>query len=350
MRKQFLILCSLVLVGCLVLLLTSRHTKKPELPRPMKAMINPSNQGGTPKSLQNSVKIDHQSVRVPPVQATTNIIYVETSPGKSNAINAYLLSQWQAPIEFYGKVVDENSNPVADANIHFSWQEIPAEDAMRTLDTKSDSDGLFSLQHARGWTLDVSVGKAGYYTSQRDNSSFRYGSLGGGKFHPDSRNPVIFHLLKKGAGVSLIQKDFPPGMGQIWQLHHDGTPIELDLLNGSQNVNGSGQLKLELWRDLSNPNAKQFDWKLQISTLGGGLIPTDEEFAFQAPKNGYQPSIVINMPATNQDWLGELRTKYYIHLPNGDYGRIDLYFLPYNGVFTVHSAINPTGSRNLEPK
>jgi hypothetical protein len=65
---------------------------------------------------------------------------------------------------------------------------------------------------------------------------------------------------------------------------------------------------------------------------------------------GYQPSIVIDMPATNQDWLGELRTKYYIQLPNGNYGRFDFYLLPRNGVFTVHSTINPTGSRNLEPQ
>ena len=148
----------------------------------------------------------------------------------------------------------------------------------------------------------------------------------------------------------MIEKDFPPGIGQIWQLHHDGTPIELDLLNGSQNVTGGGQLKLEFWRDLSNPNAKRFDWKLQISAVGGGLIPADEEFAFTAPETGYQPSIVIDMPATNQVWLGELRSRYYIQLPNGNYGRFDFYLLAGNGAFTVKSWVNPSGSRNLEPQ
>jgi len=162
---------------------------------------------------------------------------------------------------------------------------------------------------------------------------------------------VVFHLLKKQQGEHLIEKDFPPGIGQIWQLHHDGTPIELDLINGSQNVAGNGQLKLEFWRDISNLNKQPFDWKLQLSMLGGGgLVPTDKEFAFQAPETGYQPSIIIDMPATNQVWLGELRTKYYLQLPNGNYGRIDFYLLPRNGVFTVHSAINPSGSRNLEPR
>jgi len=53
---------------------------------------------------------------------------------------------------------------------------------------------------------------------------------------------------------------------------------------------------------------------------------------------------------TNQNWQGEVRSKYYIQLPDGKYGRIDFYFLPYNGVFTVYSAINPDGSQSLEPK
>ena len=140
-------------------------------------------------------------------------------------------------------------------------------------------------------------------------------------------NPVVFHLRKKGLGAELIQKDFPPGMGQYWQLHHDGTPIELDLLSGSQTVAGNGQLKLELWRDVSNMKRQPFDWKLQLSIPNGGLIETNEELAFQAPKSGYQPSIVIDMPATNQNWQAEIRNKYYIQLPDGNYGRIDFYLL-----------------------
>jgi hypothetical protein len=54
------------------------------------------------------------------------------------------------------------------------------------------------------------------------------------------------------------------------------------------------------------------------------------------------------MPATNQNWQGEVRSTYYIQLPDGKYGWIDFYLLPRNGVFEVQSAINPTGSLNLE--
>jgi hypothetical protein len=155
-------------------------------------------------------------------------------------------------------------------------------------------------------------------------------------------------MLKLRGSEPLIKTSYPVGIGQITQLYHDGTPVELDLLKGTQVPSGTGQLKLEFWRDISNKNARTFDWKLQLSVPQGGLAETCEEFAFQAPENGYQPSIVIDMPATNQNWRSEVRSKYYIRLPDGKYGRTDFYLLPYNGVFTVQSFINPSGSRNLE--
>ena len=71
---------------------------------------------------------------------------------------------------------------------------------------------------------------------------------------------------------------------------------------------------------------------------------------FKLRKAGYQPPVVIDMSTTNENWQGEVRSKYDIRLLDGKYGRIDFHFLPYNGAFTVQSAINPSGSRNLEPQ
>jgi uncharacterized repeat protein (TIGR03803 family) len=265
----------------------------------------------------------------------------------SNTINPIISNLWQKPIDFYGKIEDEGSNPIAGANVQFQWDDLTARDFTRTAVAKSDAEGLFSLVGKRGATLSVSVSKEGYYTPHDGQGSFRY-AMGNPDFSPDPQNPVIFHLHKKGQGVSLIQTKFPPGM-RIAQLHHDGTPVTLDLFNGTQVSEGSGQLELQLWRDISDRNVRKFDWKLQLSILGGGLVPTDEEFAFEAPQGGYQPSIVISMPATNQDWNDSFTARYYIQLPNGDYGRFDLNLSAYNGAFRAQSAINPTGSQNLEP-
>jgi hypothetical protein len=284
--------------------------------------------------------------------ATKNVVS-QAAPNTTHAATEeqrqQFIKNWQASIDFYGKVVDENTNPVEGASVHFEWDESPMTDVPKTFSTKSDMAGLFSLEGQHGRVLDVSVAKEGYYSSKKDKAGFIY-ALTDNSFSPSIFNPVIFHLHKKGLGESLIGETFPPGIGQIWQLHHDGTPIELDLLNGSQNVTGGGQLKLEFWRDISHINVQPFDWKLQLSITGGGFIGTDEEFAFQAPASGYQSPVVIDMPSTNQNWLGELRTKYYFQMPDGKYGRIDLYLLPRNGAFIIQSVINPSSSRNLEPQ
>lgn len=280
----------------------------------------------------------------PPVAGIHHLTAAE-----SNAVNQRVLTLWQAPIEFYGKVVDENSNPVAGATINFHWVESPSEDGNRTTNTESNAEGLFSLRGARGPDLAVLAGKEGYFSSrEKDHPAFKYGLFANTNFSPDSQNPVVFHLHKKGKEEPSIKKGFPPGMGQIWQLRHDGLPVELDLLKGTKVPAGNGQLKLELWRDVSDLKAARFDWKLQLSISNGGLVGTDEEFAFHAPERGYQPSIAIDMPATNKNWKGEIQNKYYVQLPGGKCGTIDLYLLPYNGVFRVRSAINPSGSRNLE--
>jgi len=309
-------------------------------------VATPTHQPSVSQSVQPNIA---ENLPNPSTSATATLPTVpHTSIETSNERRKQLMAARQTPIEFYGKVVDENTNPVAGASIQFGWMETPAKDGERKATAKSDSDGLFSLQGERGPTLEVLVSKAGYYNSKKDRTGFTYGDSAPEKHSPSMLNPVIFHLRKKGKGESLITTDFP-GFARIAQLHHDGTPVELDLLKGEKVPAGNGQLTLEFWRDISNMNIQPFNWKFQLSALGGGLIEANEEFAFEAPEKGYQPSIVIDMPATNQDWQGEIRSKYYIQLPDGKYGRIDFYLLPRNGVFEVQSVINSSGAHNLEP-
>lgn len=340
MRKSIWITCVVVLAVCLLLLFKATQHQKTALPEQGEALTNQPTQPEPPKAVENR---QVPNTLQPP--SATPIVQVLAT---TNSVGAKRLALWQAPIEFYGKVVDENSNAVAGAQVTFHWTEIPTELGNRTSTTSSDAGGLFSLHGQRGPDLIVTVSKEGYYVPHRGQWGFHY-ALSSDIFSPDPQNPVVFKLHKKGNGESLITSSFPVGVGAIAQLHHDGTPVELDLFKGAEVPAGGGQLKLEFWRAITNRNANIFDWKCQLTVPGGGLVETLEEFAFLAPESGYQPSIVIDMPATNQVWQGEIRSKYYMQLPDGKCGRIDFYFSPFNGVFTVQSAINPTGSRNLEP-
>lgn len=342
MKIRVLLFCITVLAICVWLLLHRPMQQERTIPRDHASQTNQQ----TPSHASQPLSLQKQGIASNSVN--TNGAFTKNPPWPTaQAFSKQALAAWHTPIAFYGKVIDQNSNPIEGASVQFQWSGQP--DKMSKAATASDAKGLFSLEGKEGRILDVSVSKDGYYNSRRDKTGFLY-ALGPDIYSPDPSNPVIFHLHKKGKGQPLIEQQFPPGIGQIWQLHHDGKPISLDLLNGSQNTSGSGQMKLEFWRDISDLHKQPFDWKLQLSVAGGGILQTDEEFPFEAPENGYQHSVVIDMPATNQNWIGDLRTKFYLQMPNGNYGRIDFYILPYNGVFTVKSWVNPTGSRNLEPQ
>ncbi len=143
MRKRIWILCVLV-IAAIFLLLWLRHAAKRETPVQAEAMLanqQPTNQPEHPKVVEH-----HQITNVSPILSLpASASPLARAVSKTNLIEAQLLAAWQAPIDFYGKVIDENSNVVAGVNIHFRWSEIPAEDGMRTADTQSDAEGLFSL-------------------------------------------------------------------------------------------------------------------------------------------------------------------------------------------------------------
>lgn len=186
MRKRIWIPLVFVLVVCLLLLFLSKQrqsvispalnamqTKQQSVSQPTPPTKVAATQNPTPKPSPNFMKAIRREMG-------------------TNEMRQQLLAEWQGSIEFYGKVVDENSNPVAGAQISFHWVEVPDETGNRTAMTESDTEGLFSLRGQRGLNLGVSVSKESYYSSRRDNDSFNYGSLRGESFSPIRRTRSFF--------------------------------------------------------------------------------------------------------------------------------------------------------------
>jgi hypothetical protein len=255
------------------------------------------------------------------------------------------LNEWRTPIEFYGKVVDEAENPVAGAQVAFSCNDVSLSGTSK-YQAVSDGQGLFSITGITGKLLTAYVSKEGYYSSGQDNNSFYYAGQNE-NFVPDANNPVVFHLRKKGGAEPLIATGFPGG-AKIVQLRRDGSTVEIDLIKGAIVPIGSGQLKLEFLGDPIEKGKRTFDWKCRLSVEGGGLIQTDDEFDFKAPEKGYEPTCEIEMLSGDEKWQTETKRKFFIKLPSGKFGRIEFYLLARNGVYTIQSFINPSGSRNLE--
>jgi hypothetical protein len=256
---------------------------------------------------------------------------------------AQFLATWQAPIEFYGKVVDENSNAVAGATVSFHWVEVLDETGNRTSTTESDAEGLFSLHGARGPSLSVSVSKEGYYPRR---GGAQYGVLANSDFSPDPQNPVIFLLRKKGKPESLI------ALSRSYRIPRDGTPVSIDLVTGATATGESGNFVVRCWTDDQGKRSGQkYDWHCLITVPGGGMVPTDEEFPFLAPENGYVLTNEIAMPADRTNWTSQVDLKFYFRLADGRYGRMKFSMIAGGQHFCmIDSILNPSGSQNLEPQ
>jgi hypothetical protein len=78
-------------------------------------------------------------------------------------------NEWKVPINFYGKVVDEEGVPVSDAKILFGWNNLYGSPEKSV---KSAYDGSFSLEREEGKVLEVKVTKEGYYSSKSNPPHF----------------------------------------------------------------------------------------------------------------------------------------------------------------------------------
>ena len=263
---------------------------------------------------------------------------------KTNPTAGLRLALWQAPIDFYGKVVDENGNAVEGASVGFGWMELPIETGNRTASTKSDAAGLFSLRGQRGPNLSVSVSKEGYYAAHRGQMSFNY-ALGNEDFKADPQNPIVFNFRKKGLGQPLLS------LKRNYAVPRDGTPVSIDLVTGATAHGQNGNLVIQCWtQDQGKKPGEKYDWRCTVTVPGGGEVPTSDEFAFQAPEGGYMPSTEVQMIAGQPDWKDDVDLKFYFRLADGRYGRMTFSIIAGGQHFCIiDSVLNPSGSSNLEP-
>jgi hypothetical protein len=267
------------------------------------------------------------------------------TPEGSNAFQQRVLAHWQRPIDFYGKVVDENTNPVEGASISFAWSETPTEEGEQRTNTQTDAEGLFSLQGKYGPSLEVWVSKQGYYSSHNGQWGFSY-AHSNEKYAPDSLNPVIFLLHKKGQGTELITSDNGMRPNVAIRIPKDNTSMRMDFFQ--KQASATGQLEISQskppWQGATN-------WSFRLSIPDGGLVENQDEFQFEAPEVGYQPTVEYDFTKSETNWTTQVTKQFYIAFGQPrKYGWLRFESnLAQETVFVTY-AINPTGSQNLEPQ
>jgi Carboxypeptidase regulatory-like domain len=253
--------------------------------------------------------------------------------------------EWKMPINFYGKVVDENGKPIQGAAVRFQWTDMSETGTTEKI-TQTDEQGMFSLTNEKGKRLLVFVSSAGYHAVNRGRASFEYAAFFEPNYiEPDSNDPVIFRMIKKGASEPLIQR------GPILlRARNDGTSTNLDLTTARSTASGSGNLAVRISKGPSINN--RFDWIATVEGLGGaGLIHSTDEFMLMAPADGYQRKLTFAQKARDEQYQAQMQTRFYVKTGDGKYARVEMRIIPeYNETAALDLTVylNPSGSRNLE--
>jgi hypothetical protein len=339
MRKQIWIPCVLALAVCLLFLLWPKRQKE-TLP-PAENVTTTNGAGQIPQTVAAEHHQRSNPAQVPASMPTNNEL--AESIAKTNPYAGRVIEAWQVPIEFYGKVVDENSNPVAQAQISFHWMEAPDKGGSRSSNETSDAEGLFSLHDAKGPSLSVNVSKDGYYTSRAASNGFTYLN---GLFQPDSQNPVVFVLRQKRQGAQLLTSENGPRQSLAIRVPKDDTPVRVDLFQ--KQVSQSGQLEISQ----NKPSSSQIatNWSFRLSIPSGGFVENYDEFQFEAPDTNYSSTVNYEITKGGTNWATHVTKQFYILVgqpPRYGWLRFES-DLAQQTVFITY-AINLSGSRNLEP-
>lgn len=259
------------------------------------------------------------------------------------------------PINFWGKVVDEDENPVQGAIIRFGATDNYYESGSKYR-AASDENGLFSIENIKGMALSVRVEKEGYYSPHETTAgSYSYYAPESSKHSiPTKKSPAVFILKKKGEAEPLVK--YTKGS----KIPNSGSSVGFDLKQGTVVplakadliVSGYPNHKPTYQGKKDYPYPWGYEWAYQLKVAGGGLIEKEGgKYAFVAPENGYQETFKFDMPQSehDEDWKSKDKRTFYIRLANGNYAEINFRYVPGGDRFMVVNGLyNPSGSRNLE--
>lgn len=261
------------------------------------------------------------------------------------------IEQKNSPINFYGKVVDQDGNPVSGVTVNVKVRQWYVR-SLATFDTdahiipikkETDLSGRLEIHGMEGDVFDVeSIQKPGYVLSPKTPNGF-------GPSSGSLENPVIIKMWKMGEKAQLVDGS------KFWGIIPDGRIYTLDLIQGTkvESATAVGDLRVIVNRPSGVSRQDRYDWSFQITPIDGGIIETEDEFMYQAPQDGYTPEYKLQLAASDTKWTYRVKKSFFVKTRGGqNYGRINVeVFAHYqnDGVFSVDYAVNPHGSRNLQP-
>lgn len=289
----------------------------------------------------------------------------------------YQVAMGQLPdIVFYGRVIDQNNQPVVGASIWHSGENAYLSSGDGKGLAQTDEEGYFMLDTSGAALALGSIkhpeidGVVYYRLNKPDSPKARYSTTVRFLSHSKSDRALSYNDYSVKDKAYVIQ---------VWRLDkYEGTIAGYSSLHITSDSKvhslmfDSGRNTIKLTDDKNKAqfnisctrphmvnNQDYGDWSLKLTPVNGVIVEANDPYLNHAPEFGYQTSIQVNMSKEAENYSHQLKNKrYYFAVNNSNkyYGSLNAHYEPFYGpdkevcIVRFNHKINPTGSRNLELK
>jgi hypothetical protein len=257
-----------------------------------------------------------------------------------------------APIAFYGRVVDQDGKPLEGVAIDFYVTAIPTIPVLWGPDERTkgscvtNQNGLFSVEGKRGVSFGVtSLRKTGYRESgYYEQGHARYEPYGSERHLPDQDKSVDFMLIRED--LPKAQEAYDKRLKLNWNA--ETTTVDLGPVIGKLEFTAS-----RTGRD-ANDTMKKFEWEVKMRAIGFTLTKLEDKNERMAPLAGYTSNGQIRFSPDKKTWKLRTEESYAIRTDSGTYGIMNLSVYGdgddggMSGSVTVY--LNKSGARNIDHK
>jgi len=280
-------------------------------------------------------------------------------------------------ITFYGRVIDQNSQPVIGARINYTGTNaylsegggrgrvITDDEGYFEIDTSGASLVIGGVSHNEIDKVLNSRKKDGTETSKTGVIRFlshkdNQGNYPNWRNHTKKETAYIIHAWRlgkyEGAKKGNLAIDFTYLDGRQYTVDLTANKYNKQVKEGSH----SGQFIVGCIRKTNMEKRIDYgDWTAFITPINGGIQVTNDLYMNEAPESGYKSSISINMKLGESGYTPQLYNQRYYFKANNEsiYGSVIVNYMPHARFKENFCRIdirnfkyNPTGLRNLELK
>lgn len=280
------------------------------------------------------LKAANKSVDSTLATSAQSVVKTEPFSSKRKELRA-LLKADNAPIEFYGVVVDESDRPLEGVEI--SWNIVKSGSFAPSLGlatgatglVSTSTDGRFSITDEAGVTLEVRLlSKIGHHEVNRTVRSYGYGS-NSEPHQPEQKKPERFVMIKDG-GTRSVKKEIPLRFDWDGRIKEIAIPLPMrnETMTLTPKIGGE------------KPNARYPDWSIKIQMKGAQLITGKIGDARLAPIDGYLSEVDFKNDTDGQ-WGSNAIFLLYVKTDDNQFGEIMF------SAYSDRGVSDPTGSLSI---